>query len=287
VIDELIIHPTTRGHLEGFAARPGHALLLTGPSGIGKTAIAEALCSVILGAEPKSHPYFMQVRPDGFSISIEEVRQLQKFLQLKTVGARPFRRAVVVEYAHLLTTEAQNAFLKLLEEPPADTFIILTTNSPRALLPTILSRVQSVTVHPPAEEQLQILLDASAKDERTRKQAYFLSGGLPGLLSALLNDQEHPLLAAVAQAKEVLQKSTFEKLAIVDGLSKQKTSALDFVEALERIAQAGLQGAATRGSQTHIKQWHQVRKATLEARDALKRSANTKLVLSNLLLSIH
>lgn len=286
MMDNLILHKATRGQLEHFAARPTHALLLTGPAGIGKTSVAEALAAEILDVQLASHPYHMVIRPDGLSISIDAIRQLQKFLQLKTLGEKPLRRSVIIEYAHQMTTEAQNAFLKLLEEPPEDTLVILTANSPRGLLPTILSRAPSIAINAPDESQLQMMLEASARDENTRKQAYFLSGGLPGLLHALLNEEEHPLLASVAQAKEILTKEPFERLALVDALSKQKESAWAVAEALDRIAQAGLAGAAAKRDIARIRQWHRVRKAALEAQDALRKSASAKLTLDNLCLTL-
>lgn len=229
----------------------------------------------------------MRIIPDGTSISIEKIRELQKFLQLKTIGSEPLRRAIIVEHAGALTTEAQNAYLKFLEEPPADTLMLLTVSSPRALLPTILSRVQTITMHAPTAEQLQPMLRASGKDETILRQAYFLSGGLPGLLSALISgDEAHPLLASVATAKELLQKQPFERLGLVEGLSKQKESALAVLEALDRMAQAGLNGAAGKQDTARLKQWHTIRKKTLEARQSLERSANTKLTLSNLFLQL-
>ncbi len=286
MMDDLILHQATRTQAGHFIARPSHALLLTGPAGIGKTSVAEALAAEVLGVQLASHPYHLVIRPDGLSISIEAIRQLQKFLQLKTLGEKPLRRSIIVEYAHQMTTEAQNAFLKLLEEPPEDTLVILTANSSRGLLPTILSRVQTITVNAPEEAQLQPMLEASAKDENTRKQAFFLSGGLPGLLHALLNEEEHPLFASVARAKEILTKEPFERLAMVDSLSKEKDSALAVAGALDRIAQAGLNGAAAKGDTARIKQWHKVRKASLEAQDGLRKSANAKLTLDNLFLHI-
>lgn len=289
-MDRLVLHAATRRQLERFAAQPAHALLLAGTAGIGKTAIAEAITAAVLALQTDklaAHPYYTVVRPDGASTSIEAIRQLQKFLQLKTVGDKPLRRAVIIEHAHTLTTEAQNAFLKILEEPPADTLIVLTANSPRGLLPTILSRTQTIAINAPTEQQLQPMLQQSQKDEAGRKQAYFLSGGLPGLLHALLNDEdEHPLLTSVAQAKQVLQKPPFERLAMVDALSKQKETALGVVESLQRIAQAGLAGAGAKQNAAGIRQWHKIRKASLEAQNALRRSANTKLVLSNLFLAL-
>jgi len=283
----LVIHDTTAAHIEQFLQNPTHSLLLAGPDGIGKGSIADAIAADLLKADVQSHPHVMRIVPDGSSISIETIRELQKFLQLKTIGKEPIRRAVIIEHAQSLTTEAQNAYLKLLEEPPSDTVMLLTVNSPRALLPTILSRIPIITVHAPNETQLAALLRASDKDEALQRQAYFLSGGLPGLLSALIaSDETHPLVASVTAAKEILQRNTFERLAMVDSLSKQKETASAVLEALERIAQAGVEGATTKQDQNRIKQWHLIRKQTVSARESLGKNANTKLTLSNLFLHL-
>jgi DNA polymerase-3 subunit delta' len=286
----LILHDTTRQAVAQFTANPSHAVLIAGPDGSGKNALAEHIATTLLGIEADklaTYPHFLRVEPEGTSISIEKIRDLQHFLQLKTIGSQPLRRALIVEHANALTTEAQNAYLKLLEEPPADTLMILTVNSPRALLPTILSRVQTITVHTPTEAQLQPLLAGSGKDETTLRQAYFLSGGLPGLLSALLEGNEaHPLIPSVGTAKEILQKQPFERLGLVAALSKQKETAAAVLDALDRIATTALDGAAAKGDTARLKQWHGIRKQTLSARQALARSANAKLTLSNLFLHL-
>lgn len=76
------------------------------------------------------------------SIGIELVRILQKKIFLKPLKGSD--KAVIIQQAELLTVPAQNALLKLLEEPPAHTFIFLLAQSMESLLPTIISRCQII-----------------------------------------------------------------------------------------------------------------------------------------------
>jgi hypothetical protein len=287
MMNELILHDITKKQLDNFITNPTHALLLAGPAGVGKTAIAEALAATIVGQPISTHPYFLLIKPENSSISIDSIRALQKFLLLKTIGDRPIRRIVLVEQAQTLTKEAQNAFLKLLEEPPADTLVIIAAERPRALLPTILSRVQTIAVHPPTEEQLKQMASGTDEEHSSFTQAYLLSGGLPGLMHALLRqDQEHSLIRSVNLAKDILRMPFFERLALTDALSKQKDVSLELVGALERIAQAGLNAAGSKNDAISLHRWHKIRKTCLKAQQALENSASIKLVLDNLFLRI-
>lgn len=289
-MDNLILHDHTKEHVAQFLLNPAHALLLVGSNGVGKTYLATTIAEQILELKPGTaadYPYFKLVAPEKDSISIDVIRELQRFLQLKTLGKGDIRRVVVIEHAEGLTTEAQNAFLKLLEEPPADTVMLLTVDNLRAVLPTIRSRVQALPVYAPNEEQLREFFKDRAKDAAALNQAYFLSGGLPGLMAALLaGDDTHPLLAGVAEAKQILQKQAFERLAMVEGMSKQKEAAKYTLEALQHIAQTGLDQAAKKGDAARVKQWHKVLKLASGAQDALALNANPKLVLSDLMLNM-
>ncbi len=287
---QLLLHKRTHDQVGQFIARPSHALLLVGSSGIGKTYVARYIIEAVLqlgDGTLSKYPYFSTITGDKGSISIDVIRDLRRAMQLKTIGDRPFRRAVLIEHAETLTPEAQNAYLKLLEEPPADTVMILTTASRRTLLPTILSRVQVVTVYVPDEQDVKRFFATLGKDTLAIEQAYFLSGGMLGLMTALLSgSEEHPLLSGVTAAKEILQKKLFERLVMVEGMSKQKDEAKCTLEALQHIAQTGIQQAVKKDDAAKLKQWHRILKASTEATHALNNSANIKLVLSDLMLRI-
>lgn len=76
------------------------------------------------------------------SIGIEDIKNMQKKLYFKPI--RSPVKAVIIEDAQLLTTEAQNAMLKILEEPPDHTLIILSSSSKEPFLPTIISRCKTI-----------------------------------------------------------------------------------------------------------------------------------------------
>ena len=79
------------------------------------------------------------------SIGIDEVKKIAAFLSRKPLGDK---NRVYLKDAHLMTIPAQNAILKILEEPPGNSEIYLVTNQPDQLLPTVLSRVQILQTTP-------------------------------------------------------------------------------------------------------------------------------------------
>lgn len=288
-MSQLVLHAKTQQELAAFLGRPTHALLLTGPAGSGKQTVALWLAGQLLGIEAEAlpnYPYFLLADTLTPSISIDTVRQQQHFLRLKTLGDKPIRRVLALQNVERMTTEAQNAFLKTLEEPPADTVLLLTSARQQELLPTILSRVQLLTVRPPNEAAVKEYFGAH-HSKAAIDRAYLLSAGLPGLMAALLKqDALHPLVAAVQQAKSVLQATTFERLAMVDGLGKQKAETAHLLQALKQIAQTGVEQAAKQQDQARLGRWHRSLKAAQSATTALEKSANPKLVLTNLMLSL-
>ncbi|MFO7685324.1 MAG: DNA polymerase III subunit delta' [Desulfobacterales bacterium] len=159
-----------------------HALLFIGQEGVGKqsAAIAFAMtCNCIArpapprspidaGSPPSSpamsaaepcgacpacrkimsatHPDVIHIKPTGTTLRIAQVRELRETLSLKPYEAK--MRFVIIRDAHAMNPAAGNALLKMLEEPPARTILILTAPQSADLLPTIVSRCQPVRFNP-------------------------------------------------------------------------------------------------------------------------------------------
>ncbi len=293
-MEHLALHPQTREQLEQYMRRPSHALILKGVEGMGKYYVAQAIIRQLLGKpadyDIAAYPYLKTIQPekDKTSIGIEAIRELQHFASLTLPGAIHTQRWIFIPQAHNLTTEAQNALLKLLEEPPQNTRFILTVSSDQLMLPTIRSRAQELAVHRPPRDSLEQIFSAQ-HDTKAFQQAYFMSGGLPGLLHALLNDEEHPLKAAAQTARILLQATQFERLCKVDELSKKRPEALHVLVVLRHMSQAAIEQAAQTGGAAgdkRLKQWHKVLQASFDAEKAYAVSAQAKLVLTNLMLSL-
>ena len=213
------------------------ALLFTGPPGVGKKALALALgrgllCEGALGdacgrcpacsrAERGLHPDFRLVEASGATIKIEQVREAVREIQ-----GRPFEgraRAFVIDDAHLMTEQAQNALLKSLEEPPATSHVFLVTPAPQALLTTIRSRCQVLKLGPLPQgllaAQLEERLGVDAGEARLR--AALASGSLG---------------AALAFESEGFRARRESLLALLEGLGS--AGALERMEAAEALEES-------------------------------------------------
>ena len=103
-----------------------------------------------------SHPDIIFIKPDGSLIRIAQIRALSHVITMKPYGAR--LRVVVISNAQTMNPEAGNALLKLLEEPPDRTILILTAIQTSDLLPTIVSRCQHIRFNPISQKEIMKML---------------------------------------------------------------------------------------------------------------------------------
>lgn len=280
---KLVVHPLTEQRLRAFAETPGHALLLVGPAGIGKQSLAERLTAELMEIDVAAvsvQPYVKIISAGKErSISIEKVRELEQFLSRKVPGNG--KRVVLIQDAHLLGTEAQNALLKTLEEPPADTTLLLTVAHEQALLPTIRSRAPALTVLRPEIAELQSHFAGLGFDATAVTRAHAMSGGMPGLMTAILeNKDDHPLVQAAGVARQIAGGSTFDRLAMVDKLSKDREQCLQVLTVLQQMARVSIRS----GRESTV--WQRILTGCHTAIGELLSSGQPKLVLTNLMLSL-
>lgn len=211
----------TRGQASALAAVAGmlrsgvpHALLLAGPSGVGKDTLAEDIAAALLCRAPEgiarpcrecrgcralehgNHPDVHRLAPTGAGLVIpiggrdeRGVRDLVRDLALHPVegGAR----VAIISAADRMTEDAQSAFLKTLEEPPRNTVLILTASDEERLLPTIRSRCVRIRLGPVGRRDVeQLLVEGGTAEAPIAARLARLSGGRPGEAMALARSPE-------------------------------------------------------------------------------------------------
>lgn len=175
-----------------------HAYLFAGPPQIGKFRIAMTLASILQC--PKgfcrackscklipagTHPDTILLRDNGESLKIDEVRDMIGKANL--MAQSPYR-IFVIENIERMPMEAQNSFLKTLEEPPGKTMFILTTSRLMDVLPTIQSRVRSYYFFNVGSETLKVFLKKEFADRSDLDEIVNIAQGRPGLAISLVKD---------------------------------------------------------------------------------------------------
>ncbi len=166
-----------------------HALLIQGRSGTGRRHLALWLATEVLGADPSrasegdseaevGHPDFITVEPepDKTSIGIDQIRELIRFFSLTRHGTRG--RVAVIYPADSMTINAANSLLKTLEEPPAQTVIILICESLTRLPATVISRCQRIRLPAPPSADALLWLGKEAPGTDLATMLDF-AGGAP------------------------------------------------------------------------------------------------------------
>lgn len=160
-----------------------HAFLFSGPKGAGKTSAARILAKIVnctnLGktGEPCNKCASCKSITDGSNIDIieldaashrgiDDVRALRDAVKLAPASAK--KKIYIIDEAHMLTTEASNALLKTLEEPPSHVFFILATTNPEKLISTIRSRTTNILFTKASAKEIERSLIRVVKGENLK-----------------------------------------------------------------------------------------------------------------------
>lgn len=180
-----------RGAVEGNLP---HAILLFGPRGVGKALAARTLAQALLcgsssacGACPpcgkvvrETHPDFLRISPDEGKrwITVGQARSAIDWMHVRPLEGE--RRTLLIDPADSLRTEAANALLKTLEEPPPYGVLILIAGSPSSIPETVLSRCRPVRLRPLREGPLREILRREGVDPARIETAVRLARGSAG-----------------------------------------------------------------------------------------------------------
>ncbi len=259
-----------------------HAWLITGPRGVGKATLAWRIARFLLAVPQDTGGLFGDASPNTLDtspddpiahrlralseprlfllrrawdpdkerlasvITVDEVRRLKGFFALSAADGG--RRVVIVDAADEMNTNAANALLKLLEEPPADTVLLLISHQPARLLPTILSRCRALRCRSlDAAEMGRALAQAGVDPGADTERLTALSAGSVGAALRLMNLDGLTLYAEIVHMfGDRIDRARALKLA--DSVTgRAAANRLDLVLELfdlflARLARAGIAG---------------------------------------------
>lgn len=245
--EEVMGHDAERERFTSAIAsgRPHHAWLITGPRGIGKATLAYKLADHVLSLSnaaqtprwiaARSHPDLF-VLERGFTdskpkrlrqeIVVDDARRMSEFFA-RTSGSGGWRMAIV-DCADELNTEAANALLKLVEEPPDKALILLLSHRPGRLLRTLRSRCRRLPLSPLDEttvEKVLARLPMPGSDSEALAAAARLSGGSPGRALELRDSLGAKAFDSFLRAKSLTAGA---KLTIAGHFAQRQAAVQDF-----------------------------------------------------------
>lgn len=179
------------------ADEPGHAYLISGPVGSGRHTLAELLAAAMVCAGQTGrpclacpacrkamagiHPDIVRVAPEkeGGELAVEQIRRMRADAYVRPNEAG--RKVYLIERADRMNASGQNAILKVLEDGPEYAVFLLIAENPGALLPTVRSRCEGLTLFPASEDEAERWLSAKYPD-RSREELRRAARDAQGLL---------------------------------------------------------------------------------------------------------
>ncbi|MFC1629785.1 ATP-binding protein [Patescibacteria group bacterium] len=203
--------------------RVSHAYLFCGQEKLGKKTLALKFAKMLLGSGSgeQFNPDLILIEPDGSEIKISQIREMAKRFSLKSYFSS-FKIAII-DQAHCMNQEAQTSLLKILEEPKGKSVLILTTEYPERLFPTILSRVQKIKFYPVKKNEIEKYLKEQKIEGQRLEELTRVSLGKPGELITYISDTQklEELWQKTKELKKVINSDLNSRFRYAKDLSDE------------------------------------------------------------------
>lgn len=238
-MNQVVIHPSTRRLLDGLRSDSPQSLLISGEKGVGLLTIAQWFADQKLAGLVRPQDIKENIDSESGTISVEMIRKLYEQTRAKYTS----NQVIIIDDADRMSQGAQNAFLKLLEEPGSHIYFILTSHAPQSLLQTIRSRTQHIAIQTLDKVASSEFID-SLKDITPVKKAQlqFIAQGLPAELIRLTNDETYFAARSeiIGDARDFLQADTYKKLLVAQKYRTDRTKAIQLIDSCMQILRHSL-----------------------------------------------
>ncbi len=279
-----------------------HAYLFSGPKQGGKFTIAKVLAKILQCPndccrtckdceliKKETHPDTIVMRDNGESIKIDDVRELIRTTNLTHQGKY---RIVIIENIERMPIEAQNSFLKTLEEPPGKTIFLLTTSQVDQVLLTIQSRVRHYSFSTVDDSVLFEYLKEKFGERSNMEEVVNIAQGRPGLAITLMEDDasfDHQR-SLYYKIEGFLKKNDLaQKFSFVEEIEKDTKGVEIFIDAFMRylrklVLEYMLNPNHPLKNRFTLEEIVNLFDVLEKTRYFIKRNINKKLALENLLI---
>lgn len=276
----MLINRKTERWINAFIAHPQATLLIDAAlDELQGNHIAEIIFKeLITGKQPilKVHA------ADERSIGIEEIRILQKAFSQTANRSDAISRIACIYSAHLLTLEAQNALLKLIEELPKRSLIILVGDA-RKLLTTVVSRCFVIPVLPLEEDRALDYAKSISIPATDAAKSYMLADGSWSAFENYLLSKDTEITDAVELAKKFYTSDVYNRQKIIQSFNKDKEKSVQFIHTLALVAKSAMRFTA---NTTQKKRWMLNLKNVLQAKKQLEMNVSPRLILLDLSIKL-
>lgn len=277
-----ICNPITKRWINAYIKRPKATLLINcnndSEAGI---EVAEHIYNR-LNSSPKT-PLYKVNKGEAKSLGIAEIRELQRYLTLRADNTAEYSRFVLVSDAEDLTVEAQNSLLKLLEELPDKTILILVTTDASRLLPTINSRCFHINVLPVTSGQATEYGHKAQVDDARVKKAYIISEGYVSVFKKLINSEDKSYEDIIDTAKKFIQSTVIERQEILSKIYKNDSGVDELLQSLKLTARSGMRNAKNLDAK---QRWKNMLVKTINTEKQIESNVQTKLAMLALSVSL-
>jgi len=285
----MLTSQNTKKQIDMFLTNPANALVIESPMREAGLEITYQLIRNLLGLKPdyilENSQYFYKIERDKSTVSIDSIRELIKKLKLKSLATKSINRVGLITDAELMSEVSQNAILKLLEEPPRDTVIILLTKSFGSLKPTIRSRTALIKITKPSYLEF---VDHYSSNKLTSdlKNKYDLADGNSDYYNKYINeDIDLSSSEDIILIKKFLSASKSDRLLMINDFCNNKLVFETLLFSLKSIIKIGLENSI-KNENNQTKMWISYLKAIENTETGFNSSVNRKLLFTNLCLNM-